>query len=251
MNHDECPLLSMLLCVLLLSVVPIGEGGRLVVRQLRHHQRLVPFQEAYQTQRLLQEQQIALQGGGASQCGYLYSVQHPPVYTLGTGLRETDLPLRSEHLNEQLVFDTHRIDRAGEATFHGPGQLVFYPILDLHYFNRDIHWYLRSLETVIIDSLKEFNIQGGRIQGFTGVWVGNSKVAAMGIKLTRWVTLHGFSVNVHVDLRYFNQIIPCGISDRRVGNLVEWNSSLTLNEVAEVVERNFCRAFNVDLIPLN
>lgn len=239
----------MLLHMLIISWYLCAEGIKPLVRHIRHHQQLVPYKEAYQLQLMLQEEQMSSQGERNSLCGYLYTVQHPPVYTLGTSLNKADLPRRPDVFDKELVFDIHRSDRAGEATFHGPGQLVFYPILDLNYFNKDIHWYLRSLEAVIIDSLLECNIIGGRIPGLTGVWVGNSKVAAMGIKLTRWVTLHGFSVNVNVDLRYFAQIVPCGITDRRVGNMVEWNSTVTLDGVTEILEKHFCRTFGVDLRP--
>lgn len=239
----------MLLRIPIIIWLAFANASKPFVRHIRHHEHLVPYKDAYELQLKLQEEQISLQGEFNGQCGYLYTVQHPPVYTLGTTLREADLPLRPGYLNDELVFDIHRSDRAGEATFHGPGQVVFYPILDLNYLNKDIHWYLRSLEAVIIDSMLECNIRGERVPGFTGVWVRNSKVAAMGIKLTRWVTLHGFSVNVNVDLRYFNQIVPCGIIDKRVGNLVEWNSSLTLNLVTEILEKHFCRIFCVDLCP--
>jgi lipoyl(octanoyl) transferase len=148
-----------------------------------------------QRQLLQQEQQPT----GQRCAGYLYILQHTPVYTLGTTLGDAELPLRPEFIDTALQFDVHRSDRAGEATFHGPGQVVFYPIIDLNYFDKDINWYLRSLEGVIVEALKSFGISAGRIPGLTGVWVGNSKVAAMGIKLRRWITLRKIVLNYAKD----------------------------------------------------
>lgn len=195
-------------------------------------------------------QQISLQDTVDSNAvdpyvGYLYALQHTPVYTLGSSLAGGVLPLRPNRVSTDLQFDVHHSDRAGEATFHGPGQIVFYPILDLNYFNKDINWYLRSLEQVIIDSCATHGIATNRIQGLTGVWAGDAKIAAMGIKLRRWTTLHGFSVNVCSDMRYFDQIVACGILDKRVGSLHELNRHVTIENMTETLLRNFAETFDV------
>jgi len=129
-----------------------------------------------------------------------------------------------------MRFETFKVDRAGQATYHGPGQLVLYPILDLHYFNRDINWFLRELEGVVIDTLDYFDIKGTRMKedGLTGVWVEGEKISALGIKLRRWVTMHGISLNVCPDMRYFDNIIPCGISDRGVASMNTWAKDITV-----------------------
>lgn len=145
-------------------------------------------------------------------------VEHPHVYTLG---KSGD----SNHLLKGLVelanIDAEyvEIDRGGDITYHGPGQIVGYPILDLDRHFTDIHKYLRFLEEVIIRTCREYGIDAGRIEGLTGVWVGNEKICAMGIRCSHWVTMHGFALNVNTDLSYFNHIVPCGITDKEVTSL--------------------------------
>ena len=148
---------------------------------------------------------------------------------------------------EVLEYEVFNVDRAGQATYHGPGQLIAYPILDLNYFSKDIHLYLRNLESTIIDTLAEFGIQGARIDGLTGVWVGDHKVAAIGVKLRRWVTLHGLSLNVAPDMTYFRNIVPCGISDRHVGSVTQFHSDASMETVSAALMRSFSKNFAVAL----
>lgn len=148
----------------------------------------------------------------------LIALQHSPVYTLGTGSSEEYL-----HFDvENSPIEIHRIDRGGEVTYHGPGQLVMYPILNLRYHELDLHWYLRSLEDVIIRALQSaFSIKASTVKGLTGVWVGDQKVAAIGIYCSRYIVYHGLALNVTTDLTPFERIVPCGIKDRRVGSIKE------------------------------
>lgn len=145
----------------------------------------------------------------------LLFVEHPHVYTLG---KSGD----SSHLLKELTeladvdADYIEVDRGGDITYHGPGQIVGYPILDLDRHFTDIHKYMRYLEEAVIRTCAEYNISAGRIEGLTGVWVDDAKICAMGVRCSRWVTMHGFALNVNVDLNYFNHIIPCGIADKDV-----------------------------------
>lgn len=151
----------------------------------------------------------------------LFFVEHPPVYTLGKSGDLANLLLSEADLSERGI-DFHKINRGGDITFHGPGQLVGYPILDLDQFFTDIHRYLRFLEEAVILTLAEYGIVGGRIDGLTGVWLDCEdpakarKICALGVKCSRWVTMHGFAFNVNTDRAYFDHIIPCGIDDKAV-----------------------------------
>jgi len=144
----------------------------------------------------------------------LILVEHDPVYTLGKNA-DTDHLLQSR----DKMIDVFEIERGGDITFHGPGQLVGYPILDLGNYKKSVDWYMRSLEQLTIDVLGEFGILAHRVEGLTGVWVGDEKIAAQGVKLSRWVTMHGFSLNVYPDLSFYDGIIPCGIFDRGVTSM--------------------------------
>jgi len=151
---------------------------------------------------------------------YLLFCHHPPVYTLGKSGSSDNLLLNQNQLKQAGV-SFYKINRGGDITYHGPGQVVGYPIFDLDLFFTDIHRYVRSLEEVIIRTLADYGIQGGRIKGFTGVWLEgtggsdpNRKICAIGVHLSRWVTMHGFALNVNTNLKYFNNIIPCGIQDQ-------------------------------------
>ena len=144
----------------------------------------------------------------------LIIVEHEPVYTLGKNANDNHL-LQSAS-EEIQVF---RIERGGDITFHGPGQIVVYPILDLNRFVKSVSWYMRTLEKIIIDTLSDFEIKAGLKDGLTGVWVGNEKIGAQGVRISRWVTMHGLALNVNTDLRYFDGIIPCGIFDYGVTSM--------------------------------
>ncbi len=149
---------------------------------------------------------------------YLLFCEHPPVYTLGKSGSTDHLLYSEKQLNEHQI-SFYKINRGGDITFHGPGQVVGYPIFDLDLFFTDVHRYVRYLEEAIIRTLADYNIQAGRVEGFTGVWLPANKVlperkiCAIGVHLSRWVTMHGFALNVNTDLKYFQHIIPCGISD--------------------------------------
>ena len=144
----------------------------------------------------------------------LILVEHDPVYTLGKNANEDHL-LQSR---DESV-DVFNIERGGDITFHGPGQLVGYPILDLSNYKKSVSWYMRTLEQVLIDTLIEFKIIAQRNDGLTGVWVGDEKIAALGVRISRWVTMHGFALNVNPDLSFYDGIIPCGIFDHGVTSM--------------------------------
>ena len=144
----------------------------------------------------------------------LILVEHDPVYTLGKNANEDHL-LQSR---DESV-DVFNIERGGDITFHGPGQLVVYPILDLSNYKKSVSWYMRTLEQVLIDTLIEFKITAQRNDGLTGVWVGDEKIAALGVRISRWVTMHGFALNINPDLSFYDGIIPCGIFDHGVTSM--------------------------------
>lgn len=178
--------------------------------------------------------------------------EHPHVYTLGKSGDEEHLLLDNVALEEkEAVF--YKINRGGDITYHGPGQIVGYPIFDLDNFFTDIHKYLRFLEEAIILTLKEFGIEAGRVEGLTGVWIDYQnpktarKICAMGVKCSRWVTMHGFALNVNSDLDYFNNIVPCGIPDKAVTSMEkEIGNPIDLNEVKEVLKTNLSTVFDFD-----
>ena len=140
----------------------------------------------------------------------------------------------------------YRTERGGEVTYHCPGQLVGYPILNLRYYQQDLHWYLRQLEAVIMMVLANYGLEGERIAGLTGVWLKGQKIAAIGIKVRRWITMHGFAVNVCPDLSGFDRIVPCGIEDKPVGSLIQFIPNLTVEKVRQEVAVAFARVFEIN-----
>ncbi len=185
---------------------------------------------------------------------YFLFVEHPHVYTLGKSGNYSNLLIDENQLkNKNASF--YKINRGGDITYHGPGQIVGYPILDLENFFTDIHKYLRFLEQTVIDSLDYFGIEAGRNQGKTGVWIDidtpfPKKICAMGVRASRWVTMHGFALNVNVDLDYFNNIIPCGLTDNVVTSINrELNQSETdITEIKNVLKSCFSETFNSEFI---
>jgi lipoyl(octanoyl) transferase len=180
-------------------------------------------------------------------------VEHPPVYTLGKSGKMEHV-LISEEDRQKKGIEFYKINRGGDITFHGPGQIVGYPILDLEQFYTDIGKYLRNLEEVIILTMAEYGLEGDRSPGETGVWLDPQdlsrarKICAMGIRCSRWVTMHGFAFNVNTDLDYFSHIVPCGIENKAVTSLEkELGYALPMEEVKEKVKRNFEKVFNVIL----
>ncbi|MEO6304133.1 MAG: lipoyl(octanoyl) transferase LipB [Bacteroidia bacterium] len=185
---------------------------------------------------------------------HLLFVEHPHVYTLGKSGDEKNLLLNEKQLQEKNS-TYYKINRGGDITYHGPGQLVAYPILDLDNFFTDIHKYLRLLEETIILTLKEYGIESGRSKGETGVWLDAEnklkarKICAMGVRCSRWVTMHGWGFNVNADLNYFNNIIPCGIDDKAVTSLnKELGREVDMSEIKEILKRNFSELFEAEII---
>src|SRR5687767_14769493 len=184
---------------------------------------------------------------------YLLFVEHPPVYTLGkTG--KLDHVLIDEDQRAEKGIQFFHTNRGGDITFHGPEQLVGYPILDLEKFYTDIGKYLRNIEEVIILTLEEYGIQAGRSAGETGVWIDagvkgkERKICAIGVRSSRWITMHGFALNVNTDLNYFNFIVPCGIAGKQVTSLEkELGGKIDFEEAKEKVRRNFEKVFQVEL----
>ena len=178
---------------------------------------------------------------------YLILTEHNPVITIGKSGNFKNLLTDPSQLDAKGI-QVVEIDRGGDITFHGPGQLVGYPILDLSQFKKDIHWYLRNIEEVIIQTLGDFKIQGERIKNLTGVWVKQKKICAIGVKVTRWVTMHGFALNVSTNLDYFNHIIPCGIADHGVTSIFEQiGNNVNKKDVIKSLNQYFSEIFEVQL----
>jgi len=174
----------------------------------------------------------------------LLLTEHEPVFTLGKGADVNHLLAGDGELQEKKI-EVFNIDRGGDVTFHGPGQLVGYPILDLNEHYLDIHRYLRDIEEVLIRTAKDFGIDGERAEGYTGVWVKNDKLAAIGVKVSRWITMHGFAFNVNTDLSYFDRIIPCGIFHKGVTSLkLLTEQEVPMADVEKAVIRNFESVFS-------
>ena len=182
---------------------------------------------------------------------YLLWVEHPPVFTLGKSGKMEHLLVDKEALAEKGI-EFYQTNRGGDITFHGPGQLVVYPIFDLDNFFTDIHKYLRFLEEAVIETLKEYGLNGSRSQGETGVWleVGTPfarKICAMGVRASRWVTMHGLAFNINTDLSYFDHIVPCGIQGKGVTSLSkELRREIGLEEVKEKLKTHLGRLFEAD-----
>jgi len=184
---------------------------------------------------------------------YLLFCEHPHVFTIGKSGDEKNLVIPLENLSS-IGASYHQINRGGDITYHGPGQVVVYPVIDLENFFTDIHQYMRTLEESVILTLKEFNVDAGRIKGLTGVWLDWNeekkarKIGALGVKTSRWVTMHGLAMNVNTDLSYFNHIVPCGIQDKAVTSLKkELNSDLDMKNVKEILKQKISSLFEMQL----
>ncbi|MEQ8539348.1 MAG: lipoyl(octanoyl) transferase LipB [Coleofasciculus sp. D1-CHI-01] len=204
---------------------------------LLYNQELIPYTVAWEQQRSLLSQRI----NDPTLDDVLLLLEHPPVYTLGQGASLDFLKFNPAEAD----WEVHRIERGGEVTYHCPGQLVGYPILNLRYYQQDLHWYLRQLEAVLIEVLAVYGLKGDRETGMTGVWLEGCKVAAIGIKVSRWITMHGFSLNVCPDLSGFGRIVPCGIADKPVGSLAQFIPNITVDQVRPVVIAKFAEVFQV------
>ena len=202
---------------------------------------LVDYQAAWDEQRRLVEACRA--DGGAR----LLLLEHTPTYTLGPRGKEEHL-LLDEAAFASLGAAVHRVDRGGDVTFHGPGQLVGYPVLDLRRWRQGPLWYVRSLEATLIEALATFGIAGQRVPKRPGVFAGDAKVAAIGVRVSRGITSHGFALNVHPDLRYFSYIVPCGLPDVRVTSMAELlGHAPAMNDVMDAVVDSFARIFEIEV----
>ena len=178
----------------------------------------------------------------------LFLLEHPHTYTLGKTADKENLVGDKKYLDENKI-SVYDIDRGGDITYHGPGQIVGYPIISLTNWQQDTHKYLRAIEEVIIKVCSEYDLQGSRVEKYTGVWIDDRKICAIGIKVSRWITMHGFAFNVNTDIKLFNGIIPCVIIDKDVTSLNrELKTEISLNEVKEKIIHHFDVIFNYDQI---
>jgi lipoyl(octanoyl) transferase len=200
---------------------------------------IVDYQSAWIWQKALQQERI----DNPSLSDALVLLEHSSVYTLGTGASLEFL--KFDHLETE--YELYRVERGGEVTYHCPGQIIGYPILNLRYYQQDLHWYLRKLEDVIIKVLALNNLTGERVDGLTGVWVEGRKIAAIGIKVTKWISMHGFALNVNPELSGFDRIVPCGISDRAVGSMAEFIPNIEIESVRKQIAAVFSDVFQVKM----
>ena len=214
---------------------------------------LIDFKDAWDIQESILNSIVADKKQKKTTKNYLLFCQHPHVYTLGkSGNKENLLLNKKELSNNDAQF--YKINRGGDITYHGPGQLVVYPIFDLDNFFTDIHRYLRCLEDVVIGVLKNYSIAGLRLDGATGVWLKNKnfdfkKICAMGVRASRWVTMHGLAFNVDVNMDYFNNIIPCGIYNKSVTSIEkELGEKISFEEVKDKIKSHFIDLFEIELI---
>jgi lipoyl(octanoyl) transferase len=222
---------------------------------------LIDYKEAWDRQTDLFNKILAVKSENRNLSGeeqlttnnYLLFCEHPHVYTLGKSGDESNLLIKKEELSA-IGASYYHINRGGDITYHGPGQLVVYPVVDLENFFTDIHQYMRLLEEAVIQTLRDFGIDAGRITGLTGVWldadhaVKARKICAMGVKTSRWVTQHGLALNVNTDLSYFNHMIPCGINDKAVTSLdKELGHSVDMAEVKSILKKKMADLFRMEL----
>jgi lipoyl(octanoyl) transferase len=215
----------------------------------------IEYQAALEFQEKLLQENVRIKLAKATNTtNYLLFCEHPLVYTLGKSGHIENLLISEQQMSEQGIrfFPTNR---GGDITFHGPGQVVAYPILDLEHFFTDIGKYLRSLEEVVIRTLAEYGIVAGRSAGETGVWLEPEdktrarKICAMGVRCSRWVTMHGLALNVNTDLQYFNNIIPCGIADKQVASMQqELGYAVSMAEVKAKMLRHFAEVFEAEMV---
>lgn len=220
---------------------------------------LTDYQEAWDRQEALFNDTVALKTKNRTEntalpsTNYLVFCEHPHVYTLGKSGHPENLLLDEQGLaNKQATY--YKINRGGDITYHGPGQIVGYPILDLDNFFTDIHLYLRTLEEAVILTLADYGISAGRYPGYTGVWLDAEnekarKICALGVRCSRWVTMHGFAFNVNTDLAYFKNIVPCGIDDKDVTSMQrELGRALDMEEVKGKLKNHIAELFKMELV---
>ena len=220
---------------------------------------LTDYQVAWDKQEVLFNETVALKTKNRTEntqiptSNYLVFCEHPHVYTLGKSGKPENLLLNQQGLLEKQA-TYYKINRGGDITYHGPGQIVGYPILDLDHFFTDIHLYLRTLEEAVILTLADYDLTAGGYPGYTGVWLDADnekarKICAMGVRCSRWVTMHGFAFNVNTDLNYFKHIVPCGIDDKDVTSMQrELGFVLDIAEVKEKLKNHIAALFGMELI---
>jgi lipoyl(octanoyl) transferase len=194
---------------------------------------------------VLQQQLIAARKVGTAP-DHLLLLEHPHVITLGRNGRQENL-LASTEIMERAGISFFPTDRGGDVTYHGPGQLVAYPIMDLREWKRDVGAFVRAIEQTIIDTLADYGIDAGRIPKLTGVWVGDRKIAAIGVHISRWVTSHGLALNVSTDMSYFQYIVPCGLT-KPVTSMAQLGVRVTLEEVSRSLAAHFGRVFDCEML---
>lgn len=205
----------------------------------------MPYNEALELQRSIARDRIS----GAVPQDVLLLLEHPPVVTLGRSSKEKHLVASPEFLQNRGV-ELFEVERGGDVTFHGPGQLVGYPIVDLKQHRQDLHWYLRKLEEVLINTLADYGIPGERNTSFTGVWTGGRKIASIGVHAREWVTWHGFALNVTTDLSYFDLIVPCGINGVVMTSIARelGVEEVSAQDVRDRVAAKFAEAFDLTAV---
>jgi len=200
---------------------------------------LVPYDDGLRLQESAVER---LRSGEAPE--QLLLLEHSHVFTLGRGADSSNILADQQQLESNSV-EVHETGRGGDVTYHGPGQLVGYPIINLKPDRCDVHRYVRDIEEVLIRTIAEFGVTGTRIPGLTGVWVGGEKIGAIGVRIARWITSHGFALNVNTDLSYFKMIVPCGITDKGVTSLSRLlGRPIELRDVAQVTASQFAEVFD-------
>lgn len=215
----------------------------------------VSYSDGLEVQLALFEKLVSFkQSGSENLPNFLLTCEHFPVFTMGKSAKKENIKFESDYLRKNNV-DFFETNRGGDVTFHGLGQLIAYPIFDLSNFFTDLHKYMRFLEQTVIDCLLDFGVNATRIDNLTGVWVvdenGERKICAMGVKTSRWVTMHGIALNVNTDLSFFDQIVPCGIQDKKVTSLqLEIGNSLDLQIVVESLLKSFAKNFDSVLVTL-
>jgi lipoate-protein ligase B len=206
---------------------------------------LVPYADAL----ALQHRIVAARKQGALN-DVLLLLEHPPVFTLGRNARAEHILASRETLQQQGI-EVFRVERGGDVTYHGPGQLVGYPILDLHNFRLDVGWFVHSLEEVLIRALADFGLHGTRIEKLIGVWIGDAKIAQIGARIEQWITYHGFALNVAPNLAHFDLIVPCGIRDKAVTSMARLlDAPVEMRAVRERVAARWAEVWGVELVEM-
>jgi lipoyl(octanoyl) transferase len=213
---------------------------------------LIDYKEALDIQESLFAKNLECKKGGCKTSNYLIVCEHPHVYTMGRGGNAENIDVVNL---KKYGADFYGINRGGDITYHGPGQVIMYPILDLDNFLLDIHFYLRQLEEIVILTLSHFNIPSCRLVNYTGVWIDGDddknarKICAIGVRISRWITMHGLALNVNTDLSYFNHIVPCGIKDKKVTSMfIELGRIIEMHEVTEVLLYNFQKIMECHIV---